>query len=501
MIFLIPLGHEATWVRRIPFVTFTFIGIMILMSLVGFFAGAGQPIITDSDKQTLAEIFYKYPCTNLEPGDWESLEQEFPRAAPFLNNLRKELTNDKDIRWAACESFLQGRRNPSGKEAVIAQIRKVAAKFTRDFYSTFGFIPGQPRLLTLITHMFVHAGLLHLLGNLIFFWVSSYALEDIWGRVPFIILFLTSGLAAVFFYAQTTHNPDVPLVGASGAIAGLMGAFFVRMGHVRIKMLLIWWALLRGGAIDFWIKAKYFLGFWFIREMLNFLLFSNLMSGIAYAAHLGGFAWGVFFALAIRKFQIETKILAPRIQEKIIVAKADPQLIEAGTALDDGNFVEARRLIQQYLTRVPDDSDGWMLAFVIARRIPDYRLCQVVVERLVEKAAAGQDWLLDAVLEHMEDCRPHFRPTFDPRALNKVVSILLQKNRSDQALTILEWDAQADNTQPPSMILRWVRLYMERGWWDKALKLMEKTRNRWDGDPLISDEASKLYESIQGKPI
>ena len=493
MFFLIPIGHEATWVRRWPIVTFVLMGLMILVYMIASITGWDHPSVSKKELEKFFETLSAYPCVKLSAADWEQLQRKHPGAGGFFEKMKRELSSDSELRWATCEALRHGKPAPEGRKVLLQALDEMAGKLSRNIFNQWGFIPSHPTLWTLFSHMFVHAGIFHLLGNLLFFWVSSYALEDVWGRIPFTLLFLTSGLAAVLFYSATTQRPDIPLVGASGAIAGLMGAFFVRMGHVRIKMLFVYWVFFRVGAVDFWLKARIFLGLWFLKELFNFIYMSKL-SAVAFAAHLGGFAWGALAAWVIRKSQLEARVLAPRIEKKVIVAEADPLLVEAGNALTDGDVVEARRYIQRYLQQHPDDIDGWLLAFDIARRIPDRLSLQVAVEKLFEFALKGQEEGVQAVMNVIHEIRDQCQPEPSARALHKVVQHLIKQRDFKGALTVLEWIPNASQILPPAMVFQWVRMYLERGWRDKADALLQQTRHRWENDPFLAGEAEQLLK-------
>src|SRR5467141_5255163 len=91
-----------------------------------------------------------------------------------------------------------------------------------------GFVPAHPRLITYLTSMFLHSGWLHLIGNMWFLWLAGVILEDTWGRIIYPIFYLAAGAAALQFHAWLNPDSSIPTIGASGAVAALMGAFLVR---------------------------------------------------------------------------------------------------------------------------------------------------------------------------------------------------------------------------------------------------------------------------------
>lgn len=147
---------------------------------------------------------------------------------------------------------------------------------------------------TLITAMFLHGGWLHIIGNMIYLWAFGPEIEDAMGRVKYLSFYLLGGLAA--FGAQIGMAPHsmVPNLGASGAIAAVMGAFLVTYPRDRIRTVLIIFLFV---TIAF-IPAAVLVVFWFILQLFNQVgaLVSKQAGGVAYAAHIGGFLFGVIFA-------------------------------------------------------------------------------------------------------------------------------------------------------------------------------------------------------------
>ncbi len=146
--------------------------------------------------------------------------------------------------------------------------------------------------LTIFTSMFLHGNLLHVGGNMLYLWIFGNNIEDVLGHFKFVIFYLLAGAAAAM--AQVLSNPmdPRPMVGASGAIAGALGAYLVLFPRARIITLLI----IRIAALP----ASVVLGFWIALQIINSLMLGSGMmpsGGVAYAAHVGGFAAGVILIL------------------------------------------------------------------------------------------------------------------------------------------------------------------------------------------------------------
>jgi membrane associated rhomboid family serine protease len=141
--------------------------------------------------------------------------------------------------------------------------------------------------LTPLTSVFLHGGWMHLIGNMLYLWIFGNNIEDYFGPVKFLIFYLFAGLASVALFALFNLGSDIPLVGASGAIAGVMGAYIVLHPRARITVLIV---LLFIFFRDF--SAKLVLGIWFFYQLVMWLVGSTTGSGIAFLAHIGGFVFG-----------------------------------------------------------------------------------------------------------------------------------------------------------------------------------------------------------------
>jgi len=163
------------------------------------------------------------------------------------------------------------------------------------FIIAFGLIPAAFSWVTLVTSMFLHGGFLHFAGNMLYLWIFGDNVEDRMGHGRFLTFYLLCGTAAAL--AQTIMSPDsvVPMVGASGAIAGVMGAYFVMYPHSRIVTLIPIIVFIQ--IIE--VPAIFFLGIWFVMQFLSGV--GSIASaasrqpagGVAFWAHVAGFVAGV----------------------------------------------------------------------------------------------------------------------------------------------------------------------------------------------------------------
>ncbi len=144
--------------------------------------------------------------------------------------------------------------------------------------------------LSLFSSMFLHGGFLHLAGNMLYLWIFGDNVEDQLGHVKFFIFYILCGLAASLLHIITAPNSKVPMVGASGAIAGVLGAYMIRFPRARILTLIFLGFFIRIVAVP----ALFVLGFWFILQLLYaFPSIGSTSGGVAWFAHVGGFLAGI----------------------------------------------------------------------------------------------------------------------------------------------------------------------------------------------------------------
>jgi membrane associated rhomboid family serine protease len=158
-------------------------------------------------------------------------------------------------------------------------------------FHQFGFIPEEPSFVTVLTYMFLHAGWLHIVGNMYFLWLYGRALEIALGSLKFLALYLSAGIAAVFVHDAFVPPvlADIPCIGASGALSGILGGFLAFLPGVHVECAL----LLGFSPIIIRTKAVFVLGVWIILQLLEQWVGKDQnTSTVAYGAHIGGFLFG-----------------------------------------------------------------------------------------------------------------------------------------------------------------------------------------------------------------
>ena len=182
-----------------------------------------------------------------------------------------------------CLIFAYQALSPQGLEYYVLKFSIIPYEITH-----WNFQLGLPRVawpLSLLTGMFLHGSLWHLGGNMLYLWIFGNNVEDVLGHFRYLSLYLVSGLSASLVQTIFSPNSKTPMLGASGAIAGMLGAYLVLFPSARIKTLLFLFIYVTIVYVPAWI----FLGLWFALQVANV----GLGGGVAWFAHVGGFLTGL----------------------------------------------------------------------------------------------------------------------------------------------------------------------------------------------------------------
>jgi membrane associated rhomboid family serine protease len=172
------------------------------------------------------------------------------------------------------------------------------------FLQVYGVVPADFHATTLITSMFLHGGWMHVLGNMWYLWIFGDNVEDRLGHGRFIVFYLLCGIIAALGQMAIDPESTLPTIGASGAIAGVMGAYFVIYPRSRVLTLIpliIFWEIIE-------LPAIVLLGFWFVMQLFSAgtiaITASTGGGGVAFAAHVAGFVVGMIVGVLFRKRQV-----------------------------------------------------------------------------------------------------------------------------------------------------------------------------------------------------
>ena len=378
---LIPLRHENMRGRRWPVVTFTLIALNTLVFLFTVGPIHDQQPERSHVRVQLLVLAATHPELHMSAA-----------AEAFVDAFKKKAGDEWDkvvLSNSAARSARTAVADESGDVAQLQeQMNSVCQEFetqqNTDILDKYAFVPARPHLLSYVTANFLHGGWLHLIGNMWFLWLAGFILEDNWGRLLYSIFYLVAGAAALQFYAWCAPGSYIPLVGASGAVAALMGGFLVRFPRMRIEM--GFYSLIFRHR--FKAPAYALLPFWLAMEFLYGAV-SGTSSPVAHWAHVGGFLFGMGAAYGIMRSGLEQK--ASEAIESKIGWSADPDILRASEALEKSNFEEAAAILENHLRQKPSSVDALEILQQVHWRHGDMRAYLEVTAQLCQLHLRAQD--------------------------------------------------------------------------------------------------------------
>lgn len=182
----------------------------------------------------------------------------------------------------------QASLGPEGNQLAVYSLGVIPAVLLGDarLPPELALVPAQ---LTVVTSMFLHGGWMHLIGNMLYLWIFGNNIEDAMGHGRFVVFYLLCGIAAALSQAALNPASQIPMIGASGAISGVLGAYLLLHPHARVLVLIPLGLLTQIVRI----RAMWVLGFWFLLQLINSAMVSGEGGGVAWFAHIGGFVAGM----------------------------------------------------------------------------------------------------------------------------------------------------------------------------------------------------------------
>jgi membrane associated rhomboid family serine protease len=395
----IPLRHENMEGRRWPVISIA----LVVLNLVIFLATHWQIDKQESPEQSavrahLVMLAAMHPELNVPPAAQEFVSS-IQKNKPDLWREAQSQTRDIADGWDAKMRLMEDPAILQREMDSLAE--QFSSQKENSLLEHYAFIPAHPNAISYITANFLHAGWLHLLGNMWFLWLAGTILEDTWGRIIYPIFYLVAGACALQFHAWLNPGSLIPTIGASGAIAALMGAFLVRFPTSKIEIAVVFGLrslsnLAMGRGIRFKAAAYWLLPMWLLMEIFSGSLLGS-SSGVAHWAHVGGFLCGALVATGLRYSGLEQKANAA-IEAKVSWT-ADPAIVQGTEQMEQGKLDQAVATLQTFLASKPDSLEGNILLSQICWRkndIPGFqsatiKICQLHL-RGHNPEAAWQDY-------------------------------------------------------------------------------------------------------------
>ncbi|HVH40896.1 MAG TPA: rhomboid family intramembrane serine protease [Labilithrix sp.] len=406
---LIPYTHEDVQARRWPILTTLLViaNVFCFIALVASSIGHGRE--ADAALREVTEYWSEHPTLSAPP----VLEGEIE--PPVAHRAGRKT------------------RAPSESSVEQAHLEMLAEKFARIAKAspsrTWGYVPKEGNVLGLVTYQFLHGGILHLVFNMWFMWLCACNLEDRWGRIVFLPMYLSAGIVAALAHKIAMPESDVPLVGASGAIAGAMGAFLVLFAKTRIRFF-YWYGIKMG---SFGAPAWLMLPLWLAEEILWAVLTPGGGDGTAHVAHIGGFVYGALFAVVMLVTGWDRRLDA--VGEKKVTVEQDSRILFAGKLIDEGRHAEALAALEAYVAKQPASIDAYLELLRSASIVRDERRMQNAYGRLVNLYL--REGALDAAEDlHAEAERLGCAGGVGLATLARLADQLATANKPDRALRV-----------------------------------------------------------------
>ncbi|HET6844775.1 MAG TPA: rhomboid family intramembrane serine protease [Candidatus Angelobacter sp.] len=350
---VIPIGHQGLSARRWPVITIALIAINVfvfLLTISGIKSGNSGKL--SQLRLHIRLLAARHPDLTISGDAWKMVE-DFKKNEPEV--WAQAESQHRDVADASeARRVFTGENTEKLQEEMDSLTAEYSTLVHEPTVMQYAFVPAQPALIAYITANFLHGGWLHLIGNMWMLWLAGLALEDKWGRVIYTLFYFAAGAAALQFHAWLNPGSYSPLIGASGAVAGLMGAFLVRFPTTEIKMLsFVYFRIVR-----FEVKAFWFFPVWLLMEIYSGVLWGSV-STVAHWAHVGGFLFGAATAFLLRASKLEhaaDKAIEARLEKETL--KNDESIVQAAEHLEHGRVDDALVVLKPYLAVKPFSTDA-----------------------------------------------------------------------------------------------------------------------------------------------
>lgn len=470
---IIPLNHENMRGRRWPYVT---IGLIVLNTII-FVATNGtierELHETGEIKEHILLLAATHPNTPMNAAEQklvDSFRHSRAKVWGLFSSSNRTPLDSWDVEMRAwTDSRCEEEMIRLGGQLDQAQADSVLGRYA--------FYPSRRVAISYLTANFLHGGWLHLIFNMWFLWLAGTILEDTWGRPLYAAFYLICGVAALWGYGLVYPNGVIPVIGASGAIAGLMGAFLGRFPKTKIQLGFFYWTF-RPRLFKFNAPAFAVLPLWLGEQLVSGMM-AGESGGVAYWAHIGGFGFGLVMALLLRYSGIEHKA-DQAIQEKVGWS-ADPRIVRATDLLEKEQFDGAISELKALIAEKPDSLDAHEMLPSLHWRKGDTQSYLQAMETL---------------------CQLHLKLRNPEAAWQDYEDYVQAGGANIPAVSWLELCRHAENIQQ----------------WERAASEYEKLANAWPQDrnsvlALISagriqlkhlghpEQALRLYIAAQNSPV
>ena len=456
--FIIPLIGKISW-RNPPFVT---LGLILLNCLVFF-------VVQADESELQSEVFHYYIESGLA-------DIEVPRYIAYREGIDSGATNNLDIQQLDDDTlagfYIEMERDSvflkrlNNDEIIVSSDPQYAEwKYLKSEYEhkrsqitsrQYGFRPAYKSFLTAFTYMFLHGSTGHLFGNMIFLWIVGCMLEMGLGRLRYLGLYVFGGIIAAGVFWLIYMNSTIPVVGASGAIAGLMGAFAVLFGRKRVK---IFYSL--GFYFNYLkVPAIILLPIWLGNEF--FQLFFGSAQQVAYVAHIGGLMGGASIGFFFLKFSPPPN---NEVFDDVPENEIAPLMEKALKHIAELDMENGRQLLGQVLAKDPQNIDALTHLFNIAKLEPETEEFHQTAKKLIFQLSRSYDSYEKANKIYLEYSSLTRHPRLSAQLYLQLSAIFSTSGHLENAVKILALLVKKVPEAPgiPPALLKLARAYRQKG--------------------------------------
>ena len=477
---IIPHTGKMSWTNP-PLITL----LLILVNCFVFFAWQGNESQFYEQAQeyyyesSLAEIeqdaYFKYLITTDQQKHLsylENLDRDAPESRFIIQHAMQ--SDDAFYRKLTIDEIITPQKK------IYGQWKPLRQEFDRILgqsptYS-YGYKPAESRFLTTLTYMFLHGGLMHLVGNMVFLWLVGCMIEMGCNRIMYLSTYLLPGIIASHFFVLIHPDSSIPLVGASGAIAGLMGFYTILFGRKKVGVFI---------SLGFYftntrLPAIVLLPFWIGNELYQ--LYLGGPSNVAYIAHLGGLLSGAMAGMVQKKFLGGVREVVTEEEKEDEIAA----LMETGLQqLSDLQFSEARVWFEKVLQLDPKHSRALLHLFQIDKRTPGHENFHNTANTLIANLCRTPNAAAECLARYNEYMGATDAPQLSVEIHFSVSGLSIKKGGLDEAAAILVFMLKNHSALPqlPGSLLNLAKAYLQQGITGKAGKCLNILCKKYPDTP------------------
>jgi len=391
--------------------------------------------------------------------------------------VRYHIEMDKDF------DFLKKLRNDyiiTPQDPVYSKWKRLRniyeEKLSKVVFINYGFRPAYKSLTTSFTYMFLHGGFGHLLGNMVFLWIVGCVLELGCGRILYTGIYLIGGLLSVGLFWLIYMQSTVPLVGASGAISGLMGTFTVLFGKKRVN---IFYSL---GFYFNYVKvpAIILLPVWIGNELYQ--LFFSGISQVAYVAHIGGLAGGAILGFISLKFPV---LLDQDIFKEDSKDEITPLIEEALQSISELDMEQGRRLLNKVLQKEPSNLTALTHLYNVEKHNPENSRFDETAKKLLSLLVHSNELPNKTYNIYKEYISLSNRPKLSPQLYLSISTICIETEHFENAKRILAMLLKKKSILPgiSMTLLKLANGYRQKGMHDNWVKILRVISSKYPDSP------------------